>query len=440
MYTIRRTIYPLFIPFALILFSSAIIIKWPDLLVRMNDVRELRAVMVLMPFVPYIIFALGFVMGWRYANAGMILATLALTLTYFGLEFFRSSDLPREVSQSQSVIYALAFLLPLNLAFYSTLTKRRLFTSVGVFAMVFLASQVFTVIVFCYPQSRPSLQFMAKIKSLSPSIAEKFDGISQWLATALSDHFFFNLKIMPSSAVLASSLAIFFVLMLFVKYNDIRIGGFLFTIIAAMLGITTKSSEPAVIFYFIAAGLIMVVTAVEASFTMAYIDELTGLPGRRSLNETMLNLGRKYVIAMIDVDRFKKFNDTYGHKTGDQVLKMIAARLGKISGGAKTFRYGGEEFTAIFSGKNVEEALAHVEDFREAVASPPFVIRSTERPKKRKLDRSKKKASDRKQVTVTVSIGLAPSDREMTDPEKVIKAADKKLYKAKKGGRNRTAF
>ncbi len=196
----------------------------------------------------------------------------------------------------------------------------------------------------------------------------------------------------------------------------------------------------ALIFYFIAAGLIMVVTTVEASFTMAYIDELTGLSGRRSLNETMLNLGKNYVIAMIDVDRFKKFNDTYGHKTGDQVLKMIAARLGKISGGAKTFRYGGEEFTAIFSGKNVEDALSHVENFREAVASAPFVIRSTERSAKRKLGRSKKKASGRKQVTVTVSIGLASPDREMTDPEKVIKAADKKLYKAKKGGRNRTAF
>ena len=440
MFTIRRTIYPLFIPGVLILLSSAIIIKWPDLMIRMNDARELRAIMVLIPFAPYIIFALGFVMGWRYANAGMILGTLALTLTYFGLDFFRSSDLPREMSQGQSVSYALAFLLPLNLAFYSTLTKRRLFTSVGVFAIVFLAAQVFTVIVFCYPQSRPSLQFMAKIKSLSPSIAEKFNGISQWLGTALSDHFFFNFKIMPSSAVLACGLAIFFVLVLFVKYNDIRIGGFLFTIIAAMLGITTKSSEPAVIFYFIAAGLIMVVTTVEASFTMAYIDELTGLPGRRSLNETMLNLGKKYVIAMIDVDRFKKFNDTYGHKTGDQVLKMIAARLGKISGGAKTFRYGGEEFTAIFSGKNVEDALAHVEDFRDAVASTPFVIRSTERSSKNKSDRGKKTASPRKQVTVTVSIGLASPGRDMTDPEKVIKAADKKLYEAKKGGRNRTAY
>ena len=56
---------------------------------------------------------------------------------------------------------------------------------------------------------------------------------------------------------------------------------------------------------------------------MAYVDELTGLPGRRSLDQTLINLGKKYSIAMIDIDHFKKFNDTYGHDTGDQVLKII---------------------------------------------------------------------------------------------------------------------
>ena len=89
---------------------------------------------------------------------------------------------------------------------------------------------------------------------------------------------------------------------------------------------------------------------------------------------------------MIDVDYFKKFNDTFGHKTGDQVLKMIASRLGKISGGAKTFRYGGEEFTAIFAGKAVEEAISHIEDFREAIGSTPFVVRDCKRRRKKKND------------------------------------------------------
>jgi len=65
MSAIRRAIFPLFMPVALILLSSGIVLMWPDLLIGMNGIMELRAIMVLMPFAPYIIFALGFVMGWR---------------------------------------------------------------------------------------------------------------------------------------------------------------------------------------------------------------------------------------------------------------------------------------------------------------------------------------------------------------------------------------
>ena len=135
MYSIRRTVFPLFVPVALILLSSVAIIKWPDLLKQMHDVKELRAVMVIMPFVPYIIFAIGFVMGWRYANAGIILGSFALAFSYYGLDYFRSPELPRAVILDQSVTSALAFLLPLNLAFYSVLTKRKLITSTGIISL-----------------------------------------------------------------------------------------------------------------------------------------------------------------------------------------------------------------------------------------------------------------------------------------------------------------
>ena len=440
MYSIRRTVYPLFVPVALILLSSAVIIKWPDLLKQMHDVKELRAVMVIMPFVPYIIFAIGFVMGWRYANAGMILGSFALALSYYGLNYFRSSELPQTVIFDPSVTSALAFLLPLNLAFYSALTKRRIFTAAGILALILLTAQVFAVIFFCHPLSHISSWVMAEIKSLSPAVADKLSIFSSWQGSVLSDHSFFRFEGMPTAPAVAFGLALLFVLVRFVKTSDIRICGFFFGIVAAMLGIIARFSEPAVIFYFFAAGLILVITTVEASFSMAYIDELTALPGRRSLNETLLNLGKKYAIAMIDVDHFKKFNDRFGHKTGDQVLKMIASRLRKTSGGAKTFRYGGEEFTAIFAGKTVEEAVSHIENFREAVGATPFIIRDWKGRRKKKNDRRRKNSSNRKPVKVTVSIGLASPGGGKTDPEKVIKAADKKLYTAKKRGRNRTVY
>ena len=440
MYLIKRTVYPLFVPVALILFSSVAIIKWPELLKQVHDVEELRAVMVILPFVPYIVFAIGFIMGWRYANAGMILGSFALAFSYYGLDYFRSAELSRAVNPDQSVASALAFLLPLNLSFYSGLTKRRPFTSAGILTLILLILQVFAVIFFCHPFSRTSSRVMDAITSLSPVMADKLLWFSAWQGSVLSDHFFFRIEGMPTAPVLAFGLAFLFVLVRFVKTGDIRICGFFISIVAAMLGTKTGSSEPAVIFYFFAAGLILVITTVEASFSMAYLDELTALPGRRSLNEALLNLGKKYTIAMIDVDHFKKFNDTFGHKTGDQVLKMIASRLGKISGGAKTFRYGGEEFTAIFAGKTVQEAIPYIEDFREAIGSTPFSIRDCKQRRKQKNDRRRKNSANRKQVKVTVSIGLASPGSKKTDPDKVIKAADKKLYTAKKGGRNRTAY
>jgi diguanylate cyclase (GGDEF)-like protein len=119
---------------------------------------------------------------------------------------------------------------------------------------------------------------------------------------------------------------------------------------------------------------------------------------------------------------------------------MIGARLGKISGGAKTFRYGGEEFTAIFAGRSVDDAVSHVEDFRKEVESTPFIVRGRERRRKNGSNRGQKSGFTRRQVKVTVSIGLAGSDGKTTNPQKVIKAADRKLYQAKRGGRNRTAY
>jgi diguanylate cyclase (GGDEF)-like protein len=440
MYSLKRTIYPLIIPVMLIALSSATIIKWPDLVGQILDVKELRAIVVLMPQMPYIVLALGFVMGWRYANAGMILATLTLALSYYGLNFFHPPGLPREAIMHQCVTDALAFLLPLNLALLSALIKRRLFTSVGIVSALLLAGQVLAVLVFCHPRSDIALQVSTVIRSVSPAAADRLPDFSSWLASTLSFGRVFNFDGLSAAAAAAFGLALFGVLLQFITSKDIRAGGFFFAIVAALLGVVFKSSEPARIFYFMAAGMILVITTIEASFAMAYIDELTGLPGRRSLNEMLLNLGKKYTIAMIDVDRFKKFNDTYGHKTGDQALKMIALRLGEISGGARTFRYGGEEFTAIFAGKSVEDAVAHVEGFRKAIETTPFTVRGRERRTRSRNSRGKQGGVTRKQVKVTVSIGLACPDGTAADPQKVIKAADKKLYKAKKGGRNRTAY
>jgi diguanylate cyclase (GGDEF)-like protein len=135
---------------------------------------------------------------------------------------------------------------------------------------------------------------------------------------------------------------------------------------------------------------------------------------------------------MLDVDHFKKFNDTYGHDAGDAVLRMIAAKMSKVSGGGQSYRYGGEEFSIVFTGKKSQEAVRHLEALREEIANKPFIIR---RAGRRDRDKPVIPASNNS-VKVTVSVGFADSGGNKTSPWDVLKLADKALYRAKGKGRN----
>ena len=428
MLVFKRTIYPLILPTTILILAAVLTWQWDKILLMVNDGRQLQTLPLILPIIPYLILLAGLFMGWRYHNAGLMLASLTLGFSYMALTHFSAGN-PAQENMSINVFEAVAFLLPMNLASFVMMTKRRIFTTVAVVSLVLVLIQCFIVLLVCYPQGQISSQLITQINHRLPWLAKILSGSSLWVSSALSYDF-----------LIAFMLALVFALSYFIYTLDIRIGGFFLALIAFLLGFAAEDPNPAIPFYFIAGGLALIITTVETSFSMAYLDELTGLAGRRSLNDTLLNLGKNYAIAMIDVDHFKKFNDKYGHKTGDQVLKMIASKLEQISGGARTFRYGGEEFTAIFSGKDAEESVAYVEDFRQAIESTPFVVRGKDRRRGQREKRGSGKSSDQKKVKVTVSIGIASPDKELTDPEKVLKAADKSLYKAKKQGRNRVAW
>jgi diguanylate cyclase (GGDEF)-like protein len=190
--------------------------------------------------------------------------------------------------------------------------------------------------------------------------------------------------------------------------------------------------------YFATGGVILGIAVLETSYTMAYRDELTQLPSRRALNESLLKVGDSYTIAMVDVDHFKQFNDTYGHDTGDQVLQMIASRLADVSGGGKAFRYGGEEFAVMFPNKLMDEAYPSLEALRKSVEESTFKVRDIDRRQRGKKKKTKTRNA-KKEVTVTVSIGAAANDGDRITADQVLGAADKALYRAKKNGRNCTA-
>jgi diguanylate cyclase (GGDEF)-like protein len=189
-----------------------------------------------------------------------------------------------------------------------------------------------------------------------------------------------------------------------------------------------------------AAGAILGVALLEESHRLAFRDTLTGLPGRRALEERLRSLGGRYTIAMVDVDHFKKFNDTHGHDIGDQVLKLVGARLAEVGGDGIAFRYGGEEFSVLFPDTGLEDALLYLETIRISIEGYRMAVRAPDRPKTAE-DGSKRRGerSIERHLSVTVSIGASGPNASLGTPAQVIKAADEALYRAKQGGRNRVS-
>jgi diguanylate cyclase (GGDEF)-like protein len=126
---------------------------------------------------------------------------------------------------------------------------------------------------------------------------------------------------------------------------------------------------------------------------------------------------------MLDVDHFKKVNDTYGHLAGDEVLQEVCRRIGQVIAEHDIFaRYGGEEFAILLPGVNSPEAVAVAERCRGAVAEPAFVTSAGA-------------------MAMTISLGVADFSG-LADPQgaaTLIQAADEKLYQSKRDGRNRVS-
>ncbi len=344
---------------------------------------------------PLIILGVGLLLSWRFNRSVVIFALLGIALA-------------AAVQRWQPGYRDFAsMLLPLNLALIALIKERGIFTLRGALRILLIMLQLPLVL---------------------------------WLAKGFGAHSLFSLQIMPQLAsanqplLLAMGLASVVLLSRYVFVRSALLSGFFWANLAICWAALLRPEF--VLFYYQVAALILLVAVVESSYSMAYRDELTSLPARRALNEEFLKLGRHYTVAMVDIDHFKKFNDRHGHDVGDQVLRMVASCLGRVGGGGRAFRYGGEEFTIIFPGKDVDEALPHLENVRKSVAAASFTIRGRKRPSS-KPEQPVKSRGKSKKVNVRVSIGLAERSYHYPQPKDVVKAADKALYRAKKQGRNR---
>jgi len=186
------------------------------------------------------------------------------------------------------------------------------------------------------------------------------------------------------------------------------------------------------------AALIVSFAVLQDSRRMAFYDELTGLPGRRALNERLESLDGAFTLAMVDIDHFKVFNDTWGHDVGDQVLKLVAARLQRVGGGGTAYRYGGEEFAILFAGRRRTSVIQHLDSMRKSIEDYKVMLRDIGRPQHATPGNAAPVvAAANRWISVTVSIGVAERSGRAQTPDRVLEASDKALYRAKAEGRNR---
>lgn len=168
----------------------------------------------------------------------------------------------------------------------------------------------------------------------------------------------------------------------------------------------------------------------SSTVAMAVIDELTGLYNRRYFDrhlavqlEKSKEHERNLSLMMLDIDYFKAVNDTHGHATGDAVLKEFALRLQRsIRGVDLASRYGGEEFVVMMPDTDLHQAEMVAERVRKSISDDFFETEMVA------------------PLSITVSIGLSIYETEHDTPESLMKRADISLYRAKREGRNRTAY
>lgn len=371
-----------------------------------------RSLFTLAHVYPWVVVVAGSILAWRFNRSRLVLAFVVLALSDRALIGFAFG--PSVAKGVATMIFnTVAILLPLNLAVLSWVKERGLLTWRGICRVVMILVQPAIVV-----------------------LAIRYHPID--LARTLG-HTFFNLPILSTIPICQPALLVFciaFVLsaVSYVSRRSAIESGFFWATMSALFALIMGEGWPVSTIYLTTAGLILVVSVVESSFGMAFRDQLTGLPARRALDEALLKLGNTYTVAMVDIDFFKKFNDKYGHDVGDQVLKMVGAKLGKVNGHGKPFRYGGEEFAVLFPGKQMDEAMPYLERLRKAIDATDFVVRGFGR--KGKSERTGADGKFRKKAPVTISIGVAHRNGSSVTPHHVIQAADQALYRAKKAGRN----
>lgn len=355
-------------------------------------------------------------LSWIFHHSREFNLFLLFTIIYIALDnYIWNSSLKVD---SQLAYLLLVALIPINYLYNFLSRERGILNQYGIRRFLVLAIQLYA-IAWILEHPYPPIKEYFNFVYFSDNIFKATDITQPLIAALIITALYILIRLLQTSSILVSG------------------------ILASFISITTalhfyQQPQLATLFILLAGILILTSITINA-YSLAYLDELTNLPSRRALNQTILTLGKRYSIAMVDVDHFKKFNDKYGHDVGDQVLKKLASQLRQARSG-KAFRYGGEEFILLFPNKNINEAKLFCDELCKKVENSPFMLRNKKRPKSIKNNQQKHRQHDVKPLRITISIGLSERTTESSSAEEVIKQADKALYKAKKNGRNQVAI
>jgi diguanylate cyclase (GGDEF)-like protein len=343
------------------------------------------------------------VLSWRFRRGRLAVAALAVALANFLLRG------PMAENPAAPGASALAFLLPVTLVVLALLPERPIDQPLIVALLAAVVVESWLVATIGRTGAGPTGQVLGVVGELltTPNLARLF-------------------------FLIASA----FVALAFAARRGSFEGSLLWVMAASAIALLGSRGPHAATLAFSAAQIVLLLGLVEDSYRLAYHDELTGLPGRRALEEALRALDGDYAIAMVDVDHFKRFNDRHGHSAGDQALRMVATELQGVGGGGRAYRYGGEEFAILFPGASPAGVREQLDNVREKIAGRRFALRAPDRPQK-KPDAQPKKGRPPRLISVSVSIGVAGPNPRRKGPETVLRAADKALYRAKSAGRNR---
>lgn len=369
----------------------------------------------------------GMLLAWRFHSSRIFVALCVLFAAEGAIALSGGAQLPVLITATG----ALAVLVPLDFVLIALMHERGFTTeSLGPVSL-FLFVEATVVAVLCRTAA-----------SGLPSAAHP-----RHLATTVT---------LPNHALVIFAAAAAFLLIRFLLIRKPVESALLWTLSAFFLSLHFATNPRLATLYAATAACILFASVIESSYLLAYHDELTSLPSRRAFNDAMQRLQQPYSIAVVDIDHFKKFNDTYGHDTGDQVLRLVASNLARVTGGGRAYRCGGEEFNILFPGKNTADVLDHLDRLRENIEVSEFRMRGNDRrlaPRgpDRRTERTRRRTTKGQairdlaqppgqspgKISVTVSIGVASSAKRQPGPDAVLQAADKALYRAKANGRNR---